>query len=92
MVCHSTDSENKEYGGDADIREGIKTECGGSLVMIIRNVNCLNAGKPQVDTPPISRNGLRYWVNRVLFGKVEGNPVPSVQTDYDMLTDFGLPK
>lgn len=68
MICHSTDPANKEYGGNADIAPGHEAECGGALMLVIRNFQAVNAGQPQPIRPPFTRRGAAHWIERHLFG------------------------
>lgn len=68
MICHSTDPNNKEYGGDANIVPGHENECGGALMLVIRNVDALNKGETPPVQPSFTRSGLAHWIERHLFG------------------------
>jgi hypothetical protein len=86
MVCHASDPNNKDYGGDANIKPGHEAQCGGSVVLLIKNLNALEAKEPQPITPPLTRGGIAVCLNKILFG---GGA--SVDTGKHSIDDFGVP-
>lgn len=87
MICHSTDPENKEYGGCADIKPGHEAECGGAMALIARNLNALNAKQPQPVQPPLTRTGIAHWVERYIFG----GGLPTIESKFNPETEIGVP-
>lgn len=43
MMCHSTDPENVEYGGDKIVAPGHERLCIGALMLVMRSMNALQA-------------------------------------------------
>jgi hypothetical protein len=94
MVCHSTDAES------GSTKPAPKTatprECGGVILLVRREVNILNVTpkfadyRAQRGRDALTRMGLAYWLNRHLFGKIEGRPIPSVTIDDEAA--IGLPE
>lgn len=82
MVCHMTDPENTSYGGTIEMKEGQRaSECAGALMMVYRCVNAFNDGHESPVHPPMTKAGLRYWVERYLFQGIYGR-LPEISTDH----------
>jgi hypothetical protein len=75
MVCHSTDPENVEYGGDKKVTPGHERPCAGALILLIKHVNEANDAPSvkeyQKRHPlPMSKAGLATVVGNALFGEI----------------------
>lgn len=96
MVCHSTDPEAADYGSTKPVPETAQPrECGGALVLVIREVEVLNGCQNFAEyrmkrgKDGMTRPALRQWLNRYVFGAMEGRPIPTVTADD--LDGIGLP-
>lgn len=68
MICHSTDPKNVEYGGDANVKPGHESECGGALYLLIENMNAAGKGEPEPHQPPLTKRCKAQLLERHLFG------------------------
>lgn len=87
MICHSTDPMNQTYGGDAPVVSGHESECGGAVVLIIRNMNALNEKQPQPIQPGLSKGAIAQWAERYFFG----DGIPKVESKFDLIEEVGVP-
>lgn len=67
MVCHSSDPDNDSYGGPGRVKPGKKAECGGTAILMLKNMEAVNNGLPQPVQPPFNRFGLASIVERYIF-------------------------
>jgi hypothetical protein len=96
MICHSTDAESAEYGSTKPApATATPRECGGVILLVRREVNLLNRTPKWADyrrargRDALTKSGLAYWVNRHIFGAMEGRPIPAVTVDDE--SAIGLP-
>jgi hypothetical protein len=87
MVCHSSDPNNKDYGGDKNVKPGHEQECAGALILMIRHANeygRLSKLAYKVKYPlGLTLRALATFVEAQLFGQL-----PSVE---DRSAEVGLP-
>jgi hypothetical protein len=74
MVCHSSDPDNINYGGDKTIKEGVRRECGGAILLVCLHLNegsKLDKEQYRRKYPlGLTTRGWAYWLERYLFGQL----------------------
>ena len=84
FTCHASDPESKNYGSTVQVPDTCQPrECGGLLIVVQRHVR--DAGESTTlkeyrghHRYPMTRAGIAHWVNRALFGSMNGSAPPDV--------------
>jgi hypothetical protein len=94
--CHLTDPSHPDHVAAGAKPGATAQECPGSVVLVTRELNRIKrlAGGAAVDAPHLdayrrerpkhglTRRGLTYWlVQRIVFGRLGGPPLPDVEDD-----------
>lgn len=89
VVCHSSDANNVEYGGDiTNIKDGKQRPCAGAILVVMKHCNEFEQHgmffyKLTHGRLAMSLQGLRFWIGQYVF-----NLMPPVE---DRAADVGLP-